>query len=210
MISTILGIAFNFSTLEDFTFKRTFVAKSEAFYTVTMTLPGGFGTLKSTIQSTVQTVTDDGATVHLKALNIDMPGFPTTQALPDLTTKVGPLGMPNKASIKNGEEFFVFLGIASLTPGTKTSVGQTVTIHWVCDSKQFAIDGTGKIGKLDPNTKTLTVDWDIDMKPNYTDGGKFTVKSVYSTTDFSLTSSEGAMGVGGTNSKISIARKVKA
>ncbi len=209
MISAALALALHFNTVDDFSFKRKYVAKAESSYTVTMAFPGGGGAVKANIVTTVQSVEADGATVHLKATSIDLPGFPATDALPDLVTKVGVLGLPNKATIKSGQEFIVFLGMASMTTGTVVKLGDSVKAHWQNDQKDCTLDGTGKIAKFDPDTKTLTVDWKVDMKPSYTEGGTFVLHSAYSTTDFSLNKSEGTFEIGGSSMKLQFERKAK-
>jgi hypothetical protein len=209
MISAALALAVHFHAPDDIVFKRIYTAKIGTTYTVTMDLPGGSGALTANIDTTVQSVEAEGATVHFKATSIGMPGFPTTDTLPDLVTKVGPLGLPNKATIKSGQEFFVFLGLASITTGTTVKVGDTVTAHWQNDPKDCTIDGTGKIAKFDAAAKLLTVDWKVDMKPSYTVGSTFVLHSVYSTTDFSLNKADGTVEIGGSSMKLKFERKTK-
>ena len=209
MVSTALCLALTFRPVDDVSFKRTYTEKGNSFYDVSMSLPGGAGTVKTTVQSTVQVVGSEGGTLHMKVLKIDFPGVPDKGALPDIVTKVGPSGMPNKASIKNGEEFFVFLGMAGLTTGTTAKIGEPVKVHWQNDLKDCTVDGIGKITKVDSATKLMMVDWKIDMKPSYTDSSMFAFKSVYDMSDMSLKSADGTMTIGGASIKMTVSRKEK-
>lgn len=174
-------------------FKRTFATGQSARYTVVMGLPGL--SVTGDVETTVVKLLPDGATVRWRALKLE--GLPTNDPLPDLTTTTGPMGMPNGASIKNAQEFFIFLGAAGITPNKEAHVGDIVPVHWQNDPMDVTFDGHGKLVKLDPATKRLTVEWDLSMKPSYTTAGAVTFKSVYSTTDFSLVSSDGTLSVGG-------------
>ena len=210
MISVALALALHIQPLEDIIFKRTYTANAESFYSITMVLPGNMGEMKAKVSTKVKSVQENDAIIHYKILNATMPGSPDSDALPELDSKVGTLGIPLKGSIKTSDMFFVFLGMAGMTSNTKIKVGDTVTTHWQSDSKDCVMDGTGKVNKIDPEAKTLTVDWKVDMKPNYTDGSVFKLQSIYSTTDFSLTKSEGTTELGGEKMKITFIRLGKA
>jgi hypothetical protein len=189
---------------DSYDFKRAFKVKDDAKYTFTMDMGGGMN-MSAQVESTVVSVDGDSASVFFKALKLDM-GMPNTEALPQITSKVGPTGMPNAASIKNSQEFFVFVGAAGITPGAKASVGDDVTVHWQNDPKDVTFDGHGKILSADKDAKTLTVQWTLTMTPSYTTAGEWKFKSVYSTDDFSLKGADGTMGMGPTTVGIKVVR----
>ena len=191
----LLAAGFPASPGDSVNFKRAYTVNQTAHYSVTMGLPGAM-TMTGHVQTTVINATPDGATVRFKALKLDMGGLPaSSDPLPDLTTKVGPSGMPNGATIKNSQEFFVFLAAAGITPNQPANIGDSVSVHWQNDPKDVTFDGQGKLTQLDPAAKTLTVAWNLTMTPS---GGKFKLTSIYSTVDFSLKSSQGTMEVAGT------------
>ena len=210
MISVALALVLHIQTLEDILFKRTYMANAESFYSVSMVLPGNIGEMKAKVTTKVKSVQENDATIHYLTLSADIPGMPSTDNLSELDSKVGTVGIPSKGSIKTSDMIYVFLGMAGMTSNTKTKVGDTVTTHWQSDSKDCVIDGSGKIGKFDPGAKTLTVDWKIDMKPNYTDASVIMLQSTYSTIDFSLTKSEGTAKLSGTAMKMVFTRLAKA
>lgn len=180
-------------TPAEFDFKRIYKVGDTAIYSAQMT---GMGTVTGELQTTVVSLTPNGATVKYVGRNFAIAEMPGDMPIPDLTTKVGPEGMPNGATIRNGQEFFVFLGAAGMVPSKKAKVGDEVTVHWQNDPKDVAFDGTGRILELNKEAKTLTVQWTMTMTPSYTPPAKWKLKSVYSTDDFSLKSSEGTFELG--------------
>lgn len=175
---------------EEFEFKRTFKANETSTYAIEMS----FGKTKMTgqIVSLVKSVQADHAVVNYKASNIDM-GLPHRGPLPDLTTKVGPLNMPNSADVSGTDEFLFYLAAAGITSGTKTKVGEEVKVSWSNDKKDTTVEGVGNVLDSNGASKSTTVQWTLTMKNPKAPPSTWKLKSVYSSANFDLISSEGTI-----------------
>lgn len=189
-----------------FRFVRKYVPNTVSTYDLKMTFPGGVGGATATIK---QTVTEAGETPKLKyeTVKLDAMGMPGDGQLPTLTSAVSPNGMPDAATVKNAQEFFVFLSAAGMVAGRAVKKDQIFTCHWDNTAKDVAFDGVGSITASDEKAKTITVTWDETMTPANLAPAKFKLKSVYSTDDYSLVSSEGTMTVPGATVTVSAVKK---
>ncbi|MBI1332844.1 MAG: hypothetical protein JST12_03075 [Armatimonadetes bacterium] len=194
-------------SLDGWKFQRKYTAKDVASYHCELELPNSGGSFASDIETTVQEVTESGATVLYKALTMTANGNPPTDGLPTLTTPVGKSGMPDKATITNGEEFFIFLGAAGMTTSEDIAKDQVVKVHWQNEKKDIVFDGTGRLTSSDEKAGTVTVDWNLTLTPMSDPSGTMKVTSVYSTKDFSLKSSEGYIAQGQFKVKFTVKRK---
>ena len=181
-------------------FKRTYKPGAVNRYTYTMGNKGGM-MMTADVEMTVVSIDKDVPTVKYKALKIDV-GIPIKEALPEITSTVSPEGMPNKASIRNSQEFFVFLSAAGMVANKKVKVGDEVPVKWKNESGDVTFEGTGKIADL--KGKGLIVDWVLKMTPSYTDGGTFKFRTWYGTDDFRMAAAEGSFGIGNNTMSVKV------
>jgi hypothetical protein len=193
---------------ESFLLKHTFKQDETSKYSVSMTYQGK-GTVTCDVTTKVVSVSGEDAEVEYTADHYVGPsGFVATVKSQTKQSKVGPIGMPEEASINRAEQMFLFLGMAGMAPNASAKLGDTVKVHWVNNSKDATFDGTGVLRASDSVAKTLTVDWTITLTPgNGVQPGVFTLKSIYSTDGFELRSSKGSCSVVGITIGIDIARK---
>ena len=189
---------------DTYSFKRGYKAGDVLKYRQEMDFKGSNSApITADLDVTVKSVVPDGALLDLKVtVNIAAAGGPQS-----IASKVGVTGFPDAGGLNDAGQPFIFMGVAGATTGGKVKVGDGLKVHWQNDKKDTTIDETGKILSVDKTAKTMTVEWKAKMSVTYATGATFKFKSVYSTDDFSLVSSEGVMTTQGTDMTLKFTRR---
>ncbi|HEY3783285.1 MAG TPA: hypothetical protein VGL56_19570 [Fimbriimonadaceae bacterium] len=151
--------------------------------------------IKFDVRAEVMRVKPGFAKVHYKGINLVAPGTPS-EPLPDLSSFVGPDGMPQGVSYQGDSALLVMIGLAGITSNSTVGLHDTVAFHWT-DQLKLHVDGQGKISQIDAAHKTITVDWKQTWA--FTSGTSLDVslKSVYDLADCRLKSSDGEASLAG-------------
>lgn len=195
-LMAVVGLANSSGAGQKVVFKRSYKEKAVAQYTMTLDVPDA-GKLTAEIQTTVNGVNPNGATIVYKTLSLkvgDQAAPPDSS--PDLTSKVGAEAMPNEIDFMKGVPYFA-VSAAGIVPNSTFEVGADMPIHWENNAKDVTLEGHGKLSSIDATANTVSVDWDFTVTPKGQDKGQFKVTSVYSSSDFSLKSSKGKIDIGG-------------
>ena len=182
---------------DQFHFARTYKEGTVTRNVVEMQLPGGIGDIAAHISSKVLSVNGAEAKVSYEMTKMDSPaGYHFADTVPPLTSEQGPIGIADSATIRNGQKFIVFLGLAGITPNQTVKIGDTVAAHWAGTNGDVKVDGQGKIEKVSSDGSLLTVTWDLTMTASNMNSGTWHLTSVYRTSDFSLDHAEGTLEIG--------------
>ncbi len=204
-LSTAAG-AFGFQD-DTFEFKRTYKVGDSYQYTLEMRGKPDGEAMTTFLTEAVKTVLPDGAVLDLTAvLNMKEATDTTNQSA---TSKFGVQNFPDQGTSHDASVPFMLMGCASATTGEKVKVGDSPKVHWQNADKDMIADLTGKVTASDKDAKTLTVEWDGKLLGPGAPEATTHFKSVYSTVDFSLVSSDGTVAVGGTTLYMKFARKSK-
>jgi hypothetical protein len=145
------------------------------------------------LQSTVKKLEASGPMVEFKVLEFAA-SSPPPGPLGDFTEKLNSQGLP----VDRTNGLVMLLAVASMTPGTTSEIGQTVSVRWESNHKNLTIVAQGKLLSLNLKDKTLTVSWDLTEDADGQPPARETLSSVYSTEDFSLKSSTAKLWTGDT------------
>jgi hypothetical protein len=198
------------SGADSFDFKRTFKPNTKVSYTYKAGPHGEKEMFICQYTETITTVTADGANVNFTVVKLDIPGLGASDPVPPLTSKVGLDNMPAAANIKDSSEFVIFGCVSGITPNKSSKLGDKLKVHWQNDSKDVSFEGSGTIKSVDASSKTLSVDWNIQMTPSYTTGGTFKLLSTYNLADCSLVRSTGTFTIGQTVMDVNVTQDATA
>lgn len=155
----------------------------------------------------VTKIEGDTAAIDYKTLATLINGKREKSQEPELVSKVQPDGMATDLTASRPTNIlFLVLNAAGITPNANLDTKAAVPIHWQNTAKNFTLDGSGTVTATDKTAKTITVEWAMKLTTPSAPEGQFKLTSVYSTDDYSLKTSKGALSMGNDSMAINISR----